>query len=45
MFFSWENAISRKYKMNNPTGTYFVNFATVYWVDVFVRDSLFLDDY
>ncbi|NBC83912.1 MAG: transposase [Bacteroidetes bacterium] len=30
--------MSRKYKFYNPAGLYFVSFATVYWVDVFVRD-------
>jgi REP element-mobilizing transposase RayT len=29
--------MSRKYKFANPEGLYFVSFATVYWMDVFVR--------
>lgn len=29
--------MSRKYKFHNPEGLYFVSFATVYWIDVFVR--------
>lgn len=29
--------MSRKYKFRNPEGLYFVSFAKVYWVDVFVR--------
>ena len=29
--------MSRKYKFHNKEGLYFVSFATVYWVDVFVR--------
>lgn len=29
--------MSRKYKFNNKEGLYFVSFATVYWIDVFVR--------
>ncbi|MGX2968961.1 hypothetical protein [Ursidibacter sp. B-7004-1] len=33
--------MSRKYKMNNLDGTYFVSFATVYWIDVFVREIYF----
>jgi len=31
--------MSRKYKFHNKEGLYFVSFATVYWVDVFVRDN------
>ncbi|WP_258104077.1 transposase [Marinoscillum sp. MHG1-6] len=31
--------MSRKYKFHNPEGLYFVSFATVYWIDLFVRDS------
>ncbi|MBK6264866.1 transposase [Marivirga sp. S37H4] len=30
--------MSRKYKFRNKEGLYFVSFATVYWIDVFVRD-------
>ena len=31
--------MSRKYKFNNKEGLYFVSFATVYWIDVFIRDE------
>lgn len=30
--------MSRKYKFKNTEGLYFISFATVYWIDVFVRD-------
>ena len=30
--------MSRRYKFHNPEGLYFVSFATVYWIDLFVRD-------
>ena len=33
--------MSRKYKFQNPTATYFVSFATVYWLDVFTRQAYF----
>lgn len=33
--------MSRKYKFLNKEGLYFVSFATVYWLDVFVRDIYF----
>jgi len=33
--------MSRKYKFHNQEGIYFVSFATVYWVDVFVREQYF----
>jgi REP element-mobilizing transposase RayT len=33
--------MSRKYKFQDEEGLYFVSFATVYWVDVFVRDEYF----
>jgi len=33
--------VSRKYKFHNKEGLYFVSFATVYWVDVFIRDEYF----
>ncbi len=33
--------MSRKYKFQNPQGVYFISFATVYWIDVFVRESYF----
>jgi putative transposase len=29
--------MSRKYKFHNPEGLYFVSFAVVYWLDIFVR--------
>ena len=29
--------MSRKYKINNKEGIYFVSFAVVYWIDVFIR--------
>lgn len=29
--------MSRNYKFHNPSGLYFVSFATVYWIDVFTR--------
>jgi len=33
--------MSRNYKFHNPEGTYFISFATVFWVDVFVRRTYF----
>ncbi|GGH32864.1 hypothetical protein FAZ19_23410 [Sphingobacterium alkalisoli] len=30
--------MSRKYKFHNPEGMYFTSFATVHWIDVFVRE-------
>jgi REP element-mobilizing transposase RayT len=33
--------MSRKYKFRNSEGLYFVSFATIYWIDVFVRDEYF----
>ena len=33
--------MSRKYKFHDKEGLYFVSFATVYWMDVFVRDHYF----
>ena len=33
--------MSRKYKFLNPEGLYFVSFATVNWMDVFVREEYF----
>ncbi|MCF6352670.1 MAG: transposase [Cyclobacteriaceae bacterium] len=30
--------MSRKYKFYNKEGLYFVSFATVYWLDIFIRD-------
>ena len=34
--------MSRKYKFHNPEGVYFVSFATVYWLDVFVWEQYFV---
>ncbi len=31
--------MSRNYKFRNPNGIYFVSFATVYWIDVFTRQT------
>ncbi len=31
--------MSRKYKFRNSEGLYFVSFATINWIDVFVRDE------
>lgn len=36
--------MSRNYKFYNPTGLYFVSFATVNWIDVFTR-NLYRDIY
>jgi putative transposase len=33
--------MSRKYKFHDKDGLYFVSFATVYWIDIFVRDQYF----
>ncbi len=33
--------MSRKYKFYNKEGLYFVSFATVYWIDIFIRDEYF----
>jgi REP element-mobilizing transposase RayT len=33
--------MSRKHKFHNKEGIYFVSFATVYWIDVFVREYYF----
>lgn len=33
--------MSRKHKFYNKEGLYFTSFATVYWIDVFVRDEYF----
>ena len=35
--------MSIKYKFLNAEGLYFVSFATVYWLDVFVRDLYFYE--
>jgi putative transposase len=31
--------MSRKYKFYNKEGLYFVSFATVYWIDIFIREN------
>jgi REP element-mobilizing transposase RayT len=31
--------MSRKYKFKNPEGAYFVSFAVVNWIDVFIREE------
>ncbi|MGJ3235651.1 transposase [Marivirga sp.] len=33
--------MSRKYKFHNKDGLYFVSFATVYWIDLMVREQYF----
>ena len=33
--------MSRNYKFHNKSGLYFVSFATVYWLDVFTRQTYF----
>ena len=33
--------MSRKYKFYNKEGLYFISFATVYWIDVFIRELYF----
>jgi putative transposase len=38
--------MSRKYKFYNSEGVYFVSFAAVYWIDVFIREeycTIFID--
>jgi hypothetical protein len=30
--------MSRNYKFKDPEGIYFVSFATVHWIDVFVEE-------
>ena len=40
------NQISRNYRFHNPDGLYFVSFAVVYWLDVFIKEeyrSILLD--
>ncbi len=34
--------MSRNYKFYNNEGLYFVSFATINWIDVFVRDEYFM---
>jgi putative transposase len=31
--------MSRKYKFNESTGLYFISYAVVYWIDVFIRNE------
>ena len=38
-YFSDLYDMSRKYKFHNKGGLYFVSFATVYWIDLFVREQ------
>ena len=33
--------MSRKHKFYNKEGLYFVSFATIDWIDVFIRDEYF----
>ena len=33
--------MSRKYKFHDKEGLCFVSFATVYWIDIFIRDLYF----
>ncbi len=33
--------MSRKYKFQNKEGLYFVSFATVYWISLFIKDTYF----
>ncbi|WP_394748225.1 REP-associated tyrosine transposase [Spongiimicrobium salis] len=33
--------MSRKYKFHDPEGVYFISFATVYWLDIFIRQVYF----
>jgi REP element-mobilizing transposase RayT len=33
--------MSRNYKFHNPEGLYFVSFAIVFWIDVFIRRLYF----
>ena len=33
--------MSRKYKFHNTAGMYFVSFATINWINVFVREDYF----
>ena len=34
--------MSRNYKFHNKEGLYFISFATINWIDVFVRDEYFM---
>lgn len=33
--------MSRNYKFRKKTGAYFTSFATVYWIDIFIRVNYF----
>ena len=33
--------MSRKYKFHEKSGTYFVSFAMVYWINVFIQEIYF----
>ncbi|MEZ5084264.1 MAG: hypothetical protein R2750_12590 [Bacteroidales bacterium] len=33
--------MSRKYKMHDKQAMYFISFATIQWIDVFVREDYF----
>ena len=33
--------MSRNYKFKNPSGIYFISFATINWIDIFVREVYF----
>ncbi|MBN2348427.1 MAG: transposase [Bacteroidales bacterium] len=35
--------MSRKYKFKNNEGIYFISFATICWIDVFIRDIYFAE--
>lgn len=35
-------AMSRQYKFHNKEGLYFISFAVVYWIDLFVRKVIML---
>lgn len=34
--------MSRNYKFHNPDGIYFISFATIKWIDLFVRERYFV---
>ncbi|MTI28257.1 hypothetical protein E1163_25095 [Fulvivirga kasyanovii] len=36
---SYLSSRSRKYKFHDQSKLYFVSFATVYWIDLFVRED------
>lgn len=31
--------MSRNYKFHNSSGLYFISFATIYWIDIFIREQ------